>query len=185
MAGEVVMGRPLQISWQDDETALFQRYRAEKQPDLKPRLHALWLLRQEHSLTETARLLGVHYTSVQQWVAWYPQGGVAEVLSHRRIGPGSPPWLTPVQQAQLGAQEAQGRFRTARGAVQWVKETFGVAYKLKGMSSLLKRLKGKKKVPRPMATNTSLEAQEEWKRGARGCPYPGRGKAGPRSVVGR
>ena len=45
MASEVVMGRPLKISWQDDETALFQRYRAEKQPDRKPRLHALWLLR--------------------------------------------------------------------------------------------------------------------------------------------
>lgn len=45
------------------------------------------------------------------------------------------------------------------------KETLGVDYRLKGMYSLLKRLQGKKKVPRPMATNTSLEAQEEWKRG--------------------
>lgn len=165
MGGEVVMGRPLKISWQDDEAALFQRYRTEKQPDLKPRLHALWLLRQGHSLTETARVLGVHYTSVQQWVAWYRQGGVAEVLVHRKVGQGQPPWLTPAQQEQVRFQVAQGQFRTASGAVQWVKETFGVEYKLKGMYSLLKRLKGKKKVPRPMATNTSLEAQEEWKKG--------------------
>jgi hypothetical protein len=93
MASEVVMGRPLKISWQDDETALFQRYRAEKQPDLKPRLHALWLLRQGHSLTETAKVLGVHYTSVQQWVAWYRQGGMAEVRSHRKMGQGQPPGL--------------------------------------------------------------------------------------------
>lgn len=165
MAGEVVMGRPLKISWQDDETALFQKYRAEKQPDLKPRLHALWLLRQGHALVETARVLGVHYTSVQQWVAWYHQGGVAEVLVHRKMGQGQPPWLTPEQQAQLRNQVAQGQFRTARAAVQWVKETFGVEYKLKGMYSLLKRLKGKKKVPRPLATNTSQKAQEEWKKG--------------------
>ncbi|HZA22847.1 MAG TPA: winged helix-turn-helix domain-containing protein, partial [Dehalococcoidia bacterium] len=53
----------------------------------------------------------------------------------------------------------------ARDAMQWVKATFGVQYQLKGMYSLLKRLKGKKKVPRPLATNTSLEAQEDWKRG--------------------
>ncbi len=165
MASEVVMGRPLKISWQDDETALFQRYRAEKQPDLKPRLQALWLLRQGHSLTETARVLGVHYTSVQHWVAWYRRGGIAEVRAHRKMGQGQPPWLTPAQQAQLRAQVAQGQFRTARDAMQWVKATFGVQYQLKGMYSLLKRLKGKKKVPRPRATNTSLEAQEDWKRG--------------------
>jgi transposase len=165
MASEVVMGRPLKISWQDEETALFQRYRAEKQPDLKPRLHALWLLRQGHSLAETAKVLGVHYTSVQQWVAWYRQGGMAEVLSHRKMGQGQTPWLATAQQEQLRAQVAQGKFRTARGAVQWVKETFGIEYTLKGMYSLLKRLKGKKKVPRPLATNTFLETQEEWKRG--------------------
>ncbi len=159
------MGRPLKISWQDDEATLFRRYRAEKQPDLKPQLPALWLLRQGHSLTATARVLGVHYTSVQRWMAWYHQGGIAAVLSHRKMGPGQTPWLTPAQQEQLCAQVAQGQFRTARGAVQWVKSTFGVEYKLKGMYSLLKRLKGKKKVPRPMATHTSLEAQEEWKKG--------------------
>src|SRR5918992_4243126 len=121
MAGEVVMGRPLKISWQDDATALFQKYRAEKQPDLKPRLHALWLLRQGHSLTETARVLGVHYTSVQQWVAWYRQGGVTEVLAHRKVGQGQPPWLTLGQQEQLCAQV-------------WPKaskETLGVDYRLK------------------------------------------------------
>jgi transposase len=159
------MGRPLKIPWQEGEATLFQRYRAEKRADLKPRLHALWLLRQGHSLTETALVLGVHYTSVQQWLAWYQQGGIGEALSHRKMGQGQPPWLTPAQQEQLWAQVAQGQFRTARGVVQWVKETFGVEYQLKGMYSLLKRMKGRKKVPRPMATNTSLEAQEEWKRG--------------------
>src|ERR687892_2169811 len=110
LASEVVMGRPLKISWQDDETALFQRYPAEKQPDLKPRLQALWLLRQGHSLTETARVLGVHYTSVQHWVAWYRRGGIAEVRAHRKMGQGQPPWLTPAQQAQLRAQVARASF---------------------------------------------------------------------------
>jgi transposase len=165
MTGDVAMGRPLEIPWQHDEATLFQLYRAEKRPDIKPRLHALWLLRRGYSLAETATIVGVHYVTAQQLVAWYRQGGIQEVRAHRKAGPGQPAWLTPPQQEQLRSQVAQGQFRTAREALQWVKETFGVEYKLKGMYSLLKRLKGKKKVPRPMATNTSLEAQEEWKKG--------------------
>jgi hypothetical protein len=62
---------------------------------------------------------------------WYRQGGVGEVLSHRKLGQGQAPWLSPEQQAQLGAQVAQGQFRTAKATVQWVKETFGVEYQLK------------------------------------------------------
>jgi hypothetical protein len=70
------MGRTLQIPWQDDEATLFHWYRTEKLPDLKPRLQALWLLRQGYGLRETPQVIGVHYVTVQQWVAWYCQGGV-------------------------------------------------------------------------------------------------------------
>src|SRR5918999_5254661 len=80
-----------------------------------------------------------------------------------RWGKASLPGLPQPSRPQLRAQVAQGQFRTARATMQWVKETFGVQYQLKGMYSLLKRLKGKKKVPRPLATNTSLAAQAEWK----------------------
>jgi transposase len=159
------MGWPLAIPWQEDERTLFQWYRAEKRPDLKPRLHALWLLRKGHGLGETAAMVGVHYVTLQQWVAWYRKGGIGEVRAHRKAGPGQPAWLTPEQQEQFRYQVAQGRFRTARGAVQWVAEHFGVQYKLKGMYSLLQRVQGRKKGPRPLATTTSMEAQEAWKKG--------------------
>jgi transposase len=132
MVGEVVMGRALKISWQDNEARLFQEYRAEKQPGLKPRPYTLWRLRQGDSLAGTARVLGVHYTSVQQWVVWYRQGGVAVVQDHRKMGQGQPPRHTPEQREELRFQVAQGRFRTARGAVQWVKETFGWSTGLRG-----------------------------------------------------
>lgn len=159
------MGRPLQIPWQDDEATLFHWYRAEQLPDLKPRLHALWLLRKGYGLRETAQVIGIHYVTLQQWVAWYRQGGVAAVRAHRKAGPGQPAWLSREQQAQFYDQVAQGRFHTGRDAQQWVEDTFGIRYQLGGTYSLLTRLKGQKKVPRPLATTASLEAQKEWKKG--------------------
>ena len=159
------MGRPLQIPWQDDEATLFHWYRTEQLPDLKPRLQALWLLRKGYGLRETAQVIGIHYVTVQQWVAWYRQSGVAEVRTHRQAGPGQPAWLSREQQAQFYDQVAQGRFHTGRDAQEWVEDTFGIRYKLGGIYSLLTRRKGHKKLPRPLATTASLEAPEEWKKG--------------------
>ena len=158
-------GRPLEITWRDDANSLYARYRAETKPDLRPRWHALWLIRSGRTLRETAAVLGVHERSVQQWIAWYRAGGVAEVAAHRKAGRGSRARLTPAQQAALLAEAATGRFRTATAAVTWVAETFGADYTLSGMHQLLRRLRCRLKVPRPLAENASLEAQEAWKKG--------------------
>lgn len=159
------MGRRLEIEWRDDAGSLYGLYQQERLPDVRPRLHGLWLLRRGHSLAETAGVLGVSYRSVQRWVAWYREGGVAEVRAHRDVGTGKPPLLSPEQQQQFRDQLALGVFYTARDAIHWVAQSFGVHYSQKGMYSLLSRLKGGKKVPRPMATNTSQEVQEAWKKG--------------------
>jgi transposase len=159
------MGRHLEIEWQDDTQRLFRHYQQERLPDVRPRLHGLWLLRTGHSLSETASVLGVHYTSVQRWVAWYRRGGIAAVRTHRRVGRGKAPMLSPEQQQQFRDQLALGVFHTAKDAMSWVAQRFGVHYTQKGMYSLLSRLKGGKKVPRPMSTNTSRQAQEAWKKG--------------------
>src|ERR671914_819848 len=98
------MGRPLVIAWQEDGTTLFRHYRAEKLSDIKVSLQALRLLREGHSLQETAKIVGVHYVTLQQWVAWYRQGGIGEVRAHRKAGPGQPAWLTPEQQEQFRYQ---------------------------------------------------------------------------------
>jgi transposase len=158
-------GRPLVIAWRDDASALFARYRAETKPDLRPRWHALWLIRSGRTLGETAAVLGVHERSVQQWVAWYRAGGVAEVAAHRKAGKGSRARLTPAQQETLLAAAATGRFRTATEAVTWVAERFGTAYTLSGMHQLLRRLRCRPKVPRPLAEKASLEEQTAWKKG--------------------
>ncbi len=158
-------GRPLAIGWQDEAAALYARYRQEIKPDLRPRWHALWLLRTGTTVREAARVLGVHERSVQQWVAWYRAGGVMEVAAHRKAGKGSRARLTAAQQDRLLVEAASGRFRTAAQAVAWVQETFGAVYTVSGMHQVLRRLRGKPKVPRPLAENASLEEQAAWEKG--------------------
>ncbi len=160
-------GRRLRIAWQEDEVTLWQRYRSELDPDLRTRWHALWLLRQGRSVTETAALVGVHRRPVQRWLSWYRHGGLAAVAQHRQGGrQGRSAYLTAEQQAQLTAETARGTIRTVGEAVRWVEQQCGVAYTEWGMRSLLHRLKIGKKVPRPLAAKADLEAQEAWERGA-------------------
>jgi transposase len=160
-------GRKLNVPWQDTTDQLYHFYRREPDAELKPRLHALWLLRGNHSARATAQLVGVHYATLMQWLAWYRQGGVAEVRRHKHGGrQGRAALLTADQLAQLTAQAAQGAFRTAADVRQWVADTFGVHYQGRSIYSLLQRLGWKPKRPRPQAVNADPAAQEAWKKGA-------------------
>jgi len=164
-------GRALVIDWQEDAATLRAAYRAEQDGEIQPRLHALWLLREGHPLGETAALVGVHYVTLQTWVAWYRQGGLAAVRRHKNGGrQGRASYLRPDQLAQLRARAQAGEFRTARDVQAWIHTTFGVTYALGGIYNLLARLRWKPKVPRPQSITTSPEVQEAWKRG--GSPQP-------------
>jgi transposase len=160
-------GRKLHIAWQDDADQLYQFYRREQDAELKPRLHALWLLRGNHSARQTAHLVGVHYATLMQWLAWYRSGGVAEVRRHKHGGrQGRAALLTAAQLAQLTDHAAWAEFRTGADVQQWLAETFGVYYKGRSIYSLLRRLGWKPKRTRPQAVNAIPAVQEEWKKGA-------------------
>ena len=72
-------GRKLTIEWAtaDDAASLYAQYRRERRADVRPRLHALWLVRTGHTTRETAEVLGVDERTVQRWLAWYRAGGLA------------------------------------------------------------------------------------------------------------
>ena len=128
-------------------------------------------MRRGHGATEAAALVGVHRGSVQRWLGWYRQGGLAAVGQHRRGGrQGRVAHLTAAQQARLSAETALGTIATVGQARTWVAQRCGVRYTYWGMRSLLHRLRIGRKVPRPLAAQASLEAQEAWKRG--GSPTP-------------
>ena len=161
-----MLGRPFRVSWRDEEEALAGAYRREHDAELRPRLHALWLLRRGERLGSVADLLGVHDRTIQQWVAWYRTGGLAEVRRHRHGGrQGAPSRLTAQQRQVLIDHAATGALATVLDAVHWVEQHFGVRYTEAGMHSLFRRLHLKRKVPRPLAGQASLAMQTAWKKG--------------------
>ena len=160
-------GRRLQIEWHEDEKTLYDRYRQEKDHQNRTRLQALWLLRRGHTMKEVASIVGVHYRTLQDWVGWYRQGGLEEVLRRRHGGHGGKRRrLTPQQEEMLKERARQGAFRTIWDAVHWVEQTFGVTYTYWGMRWVFDRLGLKKKVPRRVASRASAAEQEAWKKGA-------------------
>jgi len=93
----LLTARKTAIVWAAEDTAdaLHAQYRSEPVAEVCTRLHALWLLRRGEGPTAVAAVGDVSRNSVQQWLRWYRAGGLAEVRSHRRGGPGKPSFLTP------------------------------------------------------------------------------------------
>src|SRR5438067_1001447 len=174
-------GRPLTIEWQAEDTleALKAAYQAERDPAVRTRLHALWLLRGGWRLSAVAKVVGTHYRSVQRWVAWYRAGGVAAVRAHRLGGTGQAPFLSAEAQAQVADEVATGRFRTAAEIREWIRAQYGVTYTLGGVYSLLERLRCAPKVPRPVHAKADRAAQAAWKKSSYPVSSPGAaGRAG-------
>ncbi len=128
-----------------------------------PRLHARWQLRRGCSLTEVATLIGVTYRTVPPWVAWYRQGGRAEVTRHQQGG-GAPARVTVEPRQALNAQVDTGVFRTPWDAIPWIREQDGVAYTYWGMRHVFARLRLKKQMPRPQNPKASEGEHAAWKK---------------------
>ena len=163
------MARPeFVVGWRAEDTAeaLRRAYRDEADGEVRTRLHGLWLVRRGQRLAEVAPVVGVHPRTVQRWVRWYREGGLAAVRTRKRGGRGQAPWLSPEQQAAVLEQAATGAFHTAAEARQWIREQFQVSYRPKGIYRLLGRLGCRPKVPRPIHEKADPAAQESWKKGA-------------------
>jgi transposase len=160
-------GRKLAVEWsaEDDAASLYARYRRERRPDVRPRLHGLWLVRTGTTTREASEVLGVEERTVQRWLAWYRVGGLAPLEGRHAGSQGAPSFLTPEQKAELAEEVATGRFRTAAEIRRWIEERWGVAYTEGGMYALLHRLRCAPKVPRPIHEKTDQLAQARWKKG--------------------
>ena len=80
------MARSLSIVWHEDASEFEVRYKAEPDLQRRTRLHALWLVRLGHTVQSAASVVGIHLRTLQQWLAWYRQGGLSAVLAHRHGG---------------------------------------------------------------------------------------------------
>jgi len=159
-------GRRIQVEWQEEVDELRVLYKAQTDVQKRTRLQALWYLRQGRTVGEVAELVGHHARTIQDWVAWYRRGGVAEVLRHRHGGGrGSITRLTRDQESALEALSEKGEIRTIGDGVEWARDQ-GVGYTYWGMRHVFERLRLKKKVPRPRNPKASAAEQEAWKKGA-------------------
>jgi transposase len=166
------MSRPVRIAWTETADELYARFTGERDVRRRQRLQALWLVRCGTAITDAAHLAGVSQRSLERWLGWYRQRGLAAVLA-RLPGHGArgqPARLTPEQQQALVAETATGAFRTYAEAGVWVREQFGVTYTAKGMYTLLARFGVHPKGPRPQAEKADPAAQAAWKRGALPTP---------------
>lgn len=163
-------GRPFEVAWGERDTpgALKAAYQAARDAAVRTRLHGLWLLRDGRTLGEVAEVVGVHYRTVQRWVAWYRRGGVAAVRARKMGGTGQAPFLTPEQEAAVAAEVETGRFGTGNEIRSWIAGCFGVEYTLGGLYSLLERLRCSPKVPRPVHAKGDRAQQAVFKKGGSG-----------------
>ena len=168
------MARKVVIAWAAEDTgaALHARYRSEKVPEVRTRLHALWLLRRGEPPAAVVSALGVGLRSVHRWLQWYREGGLAQVCGRRKGGPGKPSFLTPDQEQQVVAAAATGGFATAQAVRDWIEAQFGVVYTRDSMYTLLPRLGIRLKVPRPRHAKADPQAQATWQKGGSANAWP-------------
>jgi transposase len=134
-------GRPLDVEWQESAEELCRMAQQERDPHRRARLRAVAMLRRGKPITEVHRVIGVDYRTVQRWLGWYREGGLAELLrrvpGHQSMG--RPPKLSPEQHEALLARDAAGEFATVGEAVAWVREEWGIVFSYPGMHRLLRR----------------------------------------------
>jgi transposase len=161
-------GRPFVVEWRDSAEDLKARYGAERDPKLARRWQALWLVRTGRGMAEVAVVVGVAYRTIQEWVGWYRQGGLAAVAQHRRGGNRRPvvPLLTTEQAAAVQAEARTHGFATQETARAWIQAQLGVQLTPKQMRRVAADLQWRRKLPRPLAAKADLEQQAAWKKGA-------------------
>lgn len=147
------MYQPLPAITEDLDT-LQTRLRSERDPQLRPRLHLLVLLKSGQVTTrrQAAAHLAVHRNTVALWLRTYRDGGLTALLTYKEPG-------APAGQKSLPAavfEQLQTRLATASGVAsylemqQWLREEFALDVPYKTLYGIVHyQLKAKLKRPRP------------------------------------
>lgn len=148
---------------QESEDELKQLLREQKTVSGKERIHLLYLLKtkQAQTVQEAAAILGRHRATLQEWLKYYREGGIDELLKSRpRCGRprAIPPWAVVALQKRL--QEPQG-FDGYQAICDWLESQLGVKAEYKTVHNLVhSRLQSSPKVPRPVSVEQCSEQLE-------------------------
>jgi transposase len=147
------MYQPLPTISEDLDT-LHRRLRSERNPQLKPRLHLLALLKSGQVTTrrQAAVHLAVHRNTITTWLQTYRHGGLDALLTPK--APGAPAGQKSLPAAVFA--HLQARLATSTGFVsylevqRWLHDEFGLSLPYKTVHGIVHyQLKAKLKRPRP------------------------------------
>jgi transposase len=150
---------------QEERDAISRRYKQEKNPRFRERLHCLLLKDRGHTNLEVAEMLLVVPETITDWLNLYQAGGL-EALCRLQTG-GGESFLTPPQIGQLQVELDKHVFQTAKQVCAWVQEQFGVTYSERGMRDLLRRLDYTHQKAHLVPAQADLEAQAAFLKGVR------------------
>ena len=157
------MYQPLPCITEDLES-LQARVRRERDPQLRPRLHLLVLLKSGQVTTrrQAAAHLAVHRNTVALWLRTYREGGLLALLTYKEAG-------APAGQKSLPAAvftQLQARLATASGFAsygelqQWLRQEFGLDVPYTTLHGIVRyQLHAKLKRPRPSHAKKTLPRQ--------------------------
>jgi transposase len=146
----------LSRSQRDD---LERRYKQTRERLLSDRIQAILLLDAGHNREQVARILRLNPKTITRWIDIYVEAGI-DTLCTLPAGNTSAA-LTQDQQKQLRVW-LDADVRTTKEAIDWVEQTFEVAYSESGMRKLLLRLNYRFKQPSVIPAKADTEAQTAW-----------------------
>lgn len=144
-------------------TEISRRYKQEKNPRFRERLHCLLLKERGHTNSEVAQMLLVSQDTITDWLNLYEDGGI-ETLCRLETG-GSDAFLDQEQIARLQAELDKHGFQTAKQVCAWVQEEFAVTYSERGMRDLLRRLGYSRQKAHLVPAQADVEAQAAFLKG--------------------
>ena len=140
------------------------RWRSERDPPLRPRLHLLVLLKSGQVTTrrQAAAHLAVHRNTITGWLRQYRHGGLEALLTSKEPGaPSGQKTLPPAVFAQL-----QARLATTTGFAScvelqcWLREEFALAVPYQTLHGIVRyQLQAKRKRPRPSHAKKTVRPQ--------------------------
>jgi len=147
----------------EDTKELKKLQKTVKHNRFVPRIQMLILLKENPQITlnEVANILNYGYKTVKTWWRNYKEGGLEKLLEWDVKGYKGR--LTEDQLKRLKEEINKGEFRTQKDIANWIEKEFSIRYTQQGVSRLLKKLKIKKKVGRPVNINKQEEKSKDFK----------------------
>jgi transposase len=130
------------------------RWRSERDPQWRPRLHLLVLLKSGQVTTrrQAAAHLAVHRNTITGWLRQYRHGGLAALWTYKEPGaPSGPQTLPPAIFAQLQARLAPPTgCASSVESRRWLRDELALEVPYQTLHGLVRyQLKAKLKRPRP------------------------------------